>query len=549
MNARLRLPLTFVLWVTIGCNGGTSSEDDEGDGKSDQIGACSIIDKSGGQAGRLGKLNDPVADKILRGGAKCPTSFEAIQATLRKTDAEACEGEAKGIGKGNFYHVVSETSQITGKPGDYRVVLGRRCGGRQEGELLMSLFATVDGPIEDDVELIGFSPTNKSSGVFNYYKLIDGQWNFFGNSEDFVTKGPGAGGERDCARCHQAGGLIMKELHAPWSHWHTGFVSIPGVIEGTFENNHPVVGNMSNGETLEKDVVEPMNQMWNVRRAKLWLSQLDPNDVTTTQRLLEPLFCTVDMNLETSTGTVMSFDGPSTHIFGEGLINLPNVEGFSSQHYRELLDEVDQRIEGVDGVDGVDGVVRDGPDTFIFPRKADIDVDYILELRRTGVIDDELMTDVMMVDYTRAIYSDDRCNILKEFAPPLTKTQATAQGIRQAFIESLASAKFGSPGGKLLTALKRDGDRGRVDTMVAKYETACKARLANDGKALLRDLMMITAINRNLVKGTEPPRGRLFNLVNDIIEFPQTIPVSKLDAEVMGKRMRLNPETCLLEEK
>ncbi|MEN8197013.1 MAG: hypothetical protein ABFS30_10945, partial [Pseudomonadota bacterium] len=50
--------------------------------------------------------------------------------------------------------------------------------------------------------------------------------NFFGTSADML-EGKGTGDTRRCAACHVGGGLIMKELDAPWLHWE-GDTTTPG---------------------------------------------------------------------------------------------------------------------------------------------------------------------------------------------------------------------------------------------------------------------------------------------------------------------------------
>src|SRR4029079_17978427 len=73
---------------------------------------------------------------------------------------------------------------------------------------------------------------------FDYYEQKNGQWTFFGTSENFVS------GDYDCklgqctpkiaaqtrgAGCHPGGGLNMKELESPWVFWDVG--ALPGATE------------------------------------------------------------------------------------------------------------------------------------------------------------------------------------------------------------------------------------------------------------------------------------------------------------------------------
>src|SRR5262249_35932133 len=146
-------------------------------------------------------------------------------------------------------------------------------GAPREFEVLISMFGlgpdtTANDIAGHEVEMIGF---DRSAGVYNYYSVEDlsgagsGErkqvWRFFGNSQDFLSKGPGDGNfplqVRRCAGCHVNGGLIQKELQSPWLHWDQGgFVS--GEAGRFIKKSPDALGNESQGVNVE-GFVEPGN--------------------------------------------------------------------------------------------------------------------------------------------------------------------------------------------------------------------------------------------------------------------------------------------------
>jgi hypothetical protein len=171
------------------------------------------------------------------------------------------------------------------------------------------------------------------------------------------------------------------------------------------------------------------------------------------------------------------------------------------------------------------------------------DDDYIEKLRQAKIIDNEFIEDVLTVDLTRAVFSDDRCGLL-EFVPQLDAATLNADDLRAGMIANLRGAAPGTPQDELLRNLSNPSDDARK--VVETFEAACTARgnvkqvvqFEKDGKAeeitvgaSLVDYMSIISLNRALARSVQ------------VFEFPETMPSDALN---VPKGTRLHPVTCEL---
>ena len=466
--------------------------------------AAALRDFSGGLFGEdlIAELDDPFARAVLQASEdECPMTFAEVMAALEAND---CAG-------GVETRLVSEEAQVVGRHADndtaeqvsgYRAVVSKSCNGRDSNELLFSQFGLGAGSeAPDDFEVMAFDQT---AGVYNYYKLhpvptddfgepVEGAepvFAFYGNSKNFIDHGAGdaiavpavAGSEfttntseRDCARCHTGGGLIMKELNSPWVHWHETSGDLPG--EKAVMDANPVYGRLTTGADMQFSIVQDGNRRWNTTRIDHVIStraNCDDSGACSlpTADLLRPLFCTVEVNLGTG---------------GSGLRDRavidPELGRFGlrgSDHYAGVIEEIQQQV--LLGIEGFDDPlfkqvasslagVRDTIRGSAFIERSHADQDYVKQLA-AGVIDAAFAKDVRAVDFTRHVFSPDRCGLLAlaptiEFeadvtdASQLTKDRLPAdmpELIRAGFQAALADATPGTPAGELLANLSDDAD-------------------------------------------------------------------------------------------
>ncbi len=491
--------------------------------------------------------------KIDADEVDCPLEMPAIMAKLAKTDkngAKACnEVETR---------VVSETAAVLGaKKASYRAVTSRTCDKRDEFGLLFSSFGfsgedaggvdinTADHPGE--VEIIAF---DKTEGVFNFYKEVGGSMRFFGSSIDFVAAGPGGPSltsTRGCANCHPGGGLNMKELQSPWTHW-----SLEDDIQGadTLVNSRKdYMGELTSGANMEFNITEPGNLAWNKSKAKFLTTvttaelkaarkalkddKLNPaqladltrrqlnKDLTATQAMLEPLFCSVQVNINAQG----KFQVPGTLFAAQrnGVFFGGNIDS-NDNVFDAALKLIKSAVPGIPGKTEL-------TTEFMAVERSHEDATYVDELVRLKAIDEGLVRDVMMVDFSRPVFSDDRCDLLA-LVPDLAPADRKPAKIRDGLIANLKKAKAekATAAGQLLAHLEasKAGTPFNHDRTLSNYDDACGKRPAKD---VVRDGLKLRSLQRKLVFGADgaldTASGTGFHPMA-VFEFEQTMPVDQV---------------------
>jgi hypothetical protein len=179
----------------------------------------------------------------------------------------------------------------------------------------------------------------------------------------------------------------------------------------------------------------------------------------------------------------------------------------------------------VQGVTGAIDTVFD----YVFIERSHIDNDYINQLKAAGIIDDDFIKDVLMVDFTRHVFSDDRCG-LATLLPDMDAADLTADKVRAAVSAAIAaeSPAEGSPAAVLAANLEATGDAAAHTAKVDAFTNACKAL---GSRPFLENAIAITSLNRN--KGRQMP----------VFEFESTMPTDNLNT---NDNARLHPTTCQL---
>lgn len=522
--------LSYILLMTgllgaLACGGAEETTGDEagnnGGGKADEANGdfpCSVEHFRGGEVD-LAQRTDPLAELVLKTGDSCPKTFSEVMEKLRETDTEKCSVDNRKAGINSM--VVSETAQLFDEPTDYRVVTTRKCGDRAQEDFFFSLFGVGPASKDEDGNVTGRLPAAAEVMVFDtttneyvYYEVSPNGWEFFGTSTDILNGEAGR-----CAQCHTGGGPIMKELDTPWLHWE-GHQDTAGARElvDAFDD----LGSKSSGSRMES-ITKSGLRKWNKTRVELLKATGD------TSRLLEPLFCTVEVNLDNGTdfknrdlGRV-NFDLMLDPQFGKtfGGIDVKNDD------YVALMDEFEQFIDvnGQPATDKDGKEIRDTIFAFVYPERSFADNDYVQKLKDAGVVDDEFIKDVLAVDFTNPIWSDARCDLL-EFAPEVE--EFTPDTLREGFLAKLDGAEEGTPAAQLKANLEeKENAQAHVDAVNA-FVDACKAR---DQREFLEDMMFIVTARRDQARGLH------------VFEFSAAMPKSTFSVD---PGVHLDAETCEL---
>ncbi len=545
----------------------------------------------------LAKLNDPVAKRILQ-GTGCPTNYAEISQKLTKTDgAGDCDDPTRASTNVNT-RFVSERAQELLVTDSYRAVVARACNGRSDHELLISMSGLRPGaPLPDRVELIG---EDKTQGVFDFYAREDNQWKFFGSSLDFISEGydcnnhgtctPKAAAKSRCASCHVGGGLVMKELEAPWVNWEAQFGGLPILtvvhtpgVDGFFSKagSSPDFGRRSQGVAHEI-TVRAGNDDWVPRRIEF----LKTKGLAET---LRPLFCTVDFNLlsEGALNAGASINSVNGSLFLDPTWNFGPAIGIKSTDYPKQTVKNGQVI--IDSRTGAPmrnakGPVTDTADVLTYPVRSGLDISYVAALVAKGIVDQDFVNDVLAVDFTRPIFSQTRCDLL-QLAPNIEAAKMTPDAIRNGFKAALAGktgaaatllaglnqptdlpidgatcakgctwrikdCSFAPPSRDVgLPACQKVGANCFLSESctpdsstlhlgaLKKYTDACSARPPAE---MLADILTYVSHLRNVARSIKSQGGGESG--QGIIEFSETLPQDKLkDAEIS-----FDPVTCKL---
>jgi hypothetical protein len=553
------------------------------------------------QQAKLDQLTDPVARMLRRTcqDKNLPKNLgDIIDRMTTNNKIDTCTGDPKNIMR---TMMISETSQPVNRAGPFRLVLSR--GGcpsansnnqTDQASFFMSVFtvglndnkqAISDS---DTIELIGFQPDDKDgvTGVFNYYALQDTkgtgepQWNFYGSSIDFIdarkpgsnsgagdpSKVPGGLGSveahqpRRCAQCHPEGGLVQKELRAPWLHWETtaGGGALPGnMMQKVIANAGGLLGTGDTGIALE-GLVEGKNPGYNQARLNHFLGKDKNPDIlknqknpATLEKVLEPLFCTVEMNIDET--SQQFFGTPGNFLLDDNLTNhISNADNtFSFFQFpacgtqfnapcpgnfcaggkapqnnscpQGAADPFDDKAfsaalaRNASSVPQLPGV-KDTFFRFAFPATSTITTDYITLLETAKVTDADFTRDVLFVDFPRPLFSDTRCDLLRN--SNAKNVMATS------VVGDISKVRAAFPG----TALATKGDPKVQSQTVTAFVNKCSQRLLTDPTGMIDDIFRVWAIKR------ERARIDLRNPVTGVgvFEFPPTMSVSTFDPQRGG---------------
>jgi hypothetical protein len=507
---------------------------------------AAMDDVSGAPTGlsAIAGFDDPIASLVLRGTSACPTTLAELFTKLADVDADGCSSpRPNGIG------VVSENAQLLGKPGRYRTVFTRTCHRRAAFELFLAPLTSFEAgtPAPADVEIMAFDRTAK---LYHFYALEGGRWRYFGSSLDMLA-GPGGGAfpdqERRCANCHAGGGPVMKELVEPWINWQGG--AIPG--EPVFHGIQTPGASQALGKTIADlglvDKVSPINgpimqrgvldgtRAWTPTRVKALV------DKGALQDILRPLFCTMEMNVQTEIGATPP-DGsigaggdlrsiPSSLILHPSL-GTGETLPVTPEAYRDAIVLAKQRMiddAGAPLTNAAGAPLIDTVFDFIHPVTASADNSYLNALRDEGIIDEAITAAVAGVDLTRPLFSKPRCELLKRLPVAAPETPWTAASVRQALASSMAGPDAG--GGAAAELRQNLEDPTRATKLAARLEQACAARAASEPKAFMVDMLKLASSLRGAVRKLP------------IFEHNELFPVDSLGA---SDDLRLDPQTCTL---
>ena len=404
------------------------------------------------------RLKDPLT-LLAYQGQDCPITMADIIELMKANESDC--GENDGLAT----RVISEEGQILDSQfASYRGVTTKECNERKNFDLMFSIFGLgADSQVlpTSGIEVIA---RDDVTGVFNYYKEIDGKMGFFGSGLDYLFDGHGdfLTDENGCGLCHASnseksgrGNLNMKERRNPWLHWE-GSAETAGADE-LIERFAPTLGIAKTGPNLES-IVKAGNRANNGAIIDALVAGREY------ERLLGPLFCTEQLNIATGSRNRVPASFLTVPRLGPSNISV------SGSTYDKFLVASQSLVAGTD--------IRDTRFAFAYLERSFDDINYVDQLIDKNIIDEQFALDVLAIQFTRPVFSDARCDLL-EFAPTSSALAAAELGperLRDAFLANLGGQAAGTPGADLLAhfTASKDGTPFNHKASVGSFLTACE---------------------------------------------------------------------------
>lgn len=422
-----------------------------------------------------------------------------------------------------------------------------------QGDLFMGYFL---GPRSDRtlevspgfVELIAWDRTKRA---FNFWELDNGGWHYRGDSNDIladvarVNTGANppvfaAAPKLRCSGCHTLGTPIMKELEAPHNDWWTtarklnlGPFSLssgtsaldPAHVAGS------VFRDAADASSLSKQVKATIDRLVSAR------SEAVPSGLTLKHQL-RSLVTTMEMNL-VSDGAPLddtartTIEIPQDFFVDARLVGDRRPITVNKALYRQALAKVGSRFAAGE----TPGLV-DSHHAFVVPARSHVDNRIIDALIMTGMLDDELIADVLALDFSTPVFSTVRASVFT-FLPNQAKDAAD---LRSQLIVALKSGGQQTPVAReLLTSLTDPGQTAAAHQRAARaYRDAC-SQAAGELDAVVDWLTIASQrrieVTRAAAETAQHPRGQITEP-----GFRIVFPTDQLKPRPGA--LRLSPSTC-----
>lgn len=376
-------------------------------------------------------------------------------------------------------------------------------------------FVSTAPPFDDEkvfLQLIAWSARTRD---FSFWERREGSWFLAGRSADALAAPTRGLGPFDS---HVNGTLIMKELKAPWLHWHSMSQTLPlDVVPGHSRGaSDPIFAGLSTADRLEP-IVRRAAERWAHARLD---DVLAATRIEHPDRLLRHLLTPTTVNIVSSPAT---FAGPDDELIGvpptlfadtDALIDLIGLAPAISRppfvsrgRYRAAATRLGLHLRN--------GTFRQDGDAFFawpVPERSLEDQTIVKHLLARGLLSPQLVATVLMLDFTNPLDSPRRRALLEE----IPSTPIAPSDLEPALAAALANA------GVALEAGWEAAFSERIAVFVVKVQT----RLDSDDG--LDDMIRLTDARRRAFRRRK------------LAEFDLTLPW--LDAEDGGGELELDTD-------
>lgn len=376
----------------------------------------------------LQDLRDPFARNVLAAGQR-PLTLRALLDVLYEVPA-------------TVLFVVAEGGQIPWTPETAHLKRGFRlvnAFGSTEDNLQM--FVSSSARFDSESEFLQVLAWDADAGTYRFYDRRNGAWCYAGSSWDALEPDSRGKGPFDS---HVNGAINMKELKAPWSHWHSENASIQDHALAPHDplRAEPLWAKRRGAQDMERLVARPGIARWhNARVARC-----------TRHGALTRLPEFMRHVLGTDTVNLVSSSAESSAVQPEDRVPLPvtfflnadalvNELGLAPPRpltvpgslYLKCLDRYDVHLS-----DGRHSIPGDTHFAFLVPEPAHEDQVVLKALLNLGVLSPRFAACLLMVDFPNPVFSARRATLLRHVPAEVEVGSPTA--FAQAFVATCEAA-------------------------------------------------------------------------------------------------------------
>jgi hypothetical protein len=491
-----------------------------------------------------GDKADDVVRRGLLGGANVPTSIFAVRQHLE----QQLGGKLKShlVANGGHEHPTRRPVMFMcfetyagpggGKPvEDDELFLGFFLGAEKGGDTLTVL--------PGFVELIAW---DRSKRVYNFWELIGTTWHYRGDSRDILDDAarihvgaakPQFGQRLRCSGCHTLGGPILKELQAPHNDWWTARHPLP-TGPWKLEKGKDLTNPRQLAAHLFHNAAGASHLGTQVKKGidRLIAGGIHHADTRSLKEQLRSLLGTMEMNLVSDAVPFGEREAkgeavviPVEFFVDARLVQKKPTVAVPLATYRAAL-----KATGTHFPPGAK-VPSETRHAFLVPSRSYIDNRLIDALIARGLLDEELVADVLAVDFTTPVYSGQRAGLIR-YVPDTAKD---VKDLREQLIAVLKQAPAkDSAAMELLANLTDPAREAKHHRKAAEaYLEACAKAAAK--QEVVTDWLKVASQRRVEIAEAETATNPQGNILER--GFRLIFPADQLQSRP-GK-LRLDPQT------
>jgi hypothetical protein len=336
-------------------------------------------------------------------------------------------------------------------------------------------------------------------------------WGWAGNSFDALSAPTRGQGPFDS---HINGGLVMKELKLPWTHWSSQDNTVPLELYGPSSQfkTEPIFQEVTGAEQLQS-LVEGGIRRWTAGRLK---RDLNNGQLTRLPEYFRQLLWCTSVNLVSCPD---AYHDPSVSQF-----RLPSTFFFDADAFEDLACAIDSQAEvvpsqrmtvdaglyrnavnklGIHLTDDADPTHTVGGDTqfaFLVPERAFEDQAVLTALRNSEVISARLALCLLLVDFSNPVFSPQRAQLLA-YAPQSAAAAAAGTDLDSQFVAAVQAkpAPAGSPEAQFLQLWNTPDILTWAAHQLDAYQSAVQAKLQTPQG--VEEILQLAESRRHVVEG------------------------------------------------